>query len=156
MPARQSRSCIIRNSAHWWTPFTGSVPAYGAFVLLMCLCFRDITESTSRWLEPGKNYLLKAIYLTNIDICFKLLSTVHYLANSTGCPNSANNFFNTLFTTPELLFKNSFCYWTSSPVRQAFCPHLWLVGWQKQCWALWVYLRFTSTLHSRISTLVIL
>lgn len=83
--------CPVRNSA----PLQRLPLAASLYTVLLYsyegFCFRAITtKSPNGWPEPGKNYLLKAVYLINIDFCFKFLSAVHYLTSSTDCPNSAN------------------------------------------------------------------
>jgi len=86
--------CLVRKSAPLWDCLWKHPHAQ-----CFCTSYEGLSlETSAGHKSPEKNYLLKAIYLTNIDICFKFLSAVHYSTSSTDCPNSANNSFNTFFS----------------------------------------------------------
>lgn len=128
-----------------------SIPTQSASVLLVKVSALEPPSPSLLTDEYSlkKNHFLKATYWTNIDICSKFLSAVHYLTSFTDCPNPANNSvlvtnsFNSFVTAPEhLLRNNDFYYLTSTPVKVYFVSTFSVVALQKQrkedtWWHLW-------------------
>lgn len=127
----------------------GILPIYGhpllkaslRTVLLysLCVCFRDITESPSGRLEPGKIIYWKQFIwqiLTFASNCFQ-----RFIIWPT--PQTAQIQQITFLTLCSQLLNSCLriicIIWQAALSGKHFVPTFGVVGQQKQCWALWVY-----------------